>query len=132
MPWSEPKQNWSTDGVRHRYQTKKGFVILAPLRFHRQLRKEVKDLAPHDAPIWFVQNLFVQERDRRKGNGMKLLKQAVKKLPALVGECHLALFRDHVRQPRRTDPAARGCWEKFLEQEGLEVENGFLRLGGDS
>lgn len=131
MSWSEPKQNWSTDGVRHRYQTEKGFVILAPLRHPRLLRRSVSP--PTDAPVWFVQNLFVEEEERGKGNGMGLLREAIKRLPKLTGgPAYLALYRDNVNHPRRTTEAARGCWSKCLEEEELEASDGFLRLGGDS
>lgn len=131
MPWSAEKQNWSSNGPRIRYRTQKGHIILCPLGPRHRVREDAS--VPSNAEVWFVENLYVFPRHRRKGQGVHFFRMAVKKLLSLVdGPFYLGLLRDNVVSPRRTALPARKCWEAFLERDGRESTDGFARFGGDA
>lgn len=120
---------WETKGQQHRFVGAHGFIVLCPLRSHRQVRPEV--VMPTSAPVWLVQNLFVEEERRGQGHGLALLEEAFSALPGIAGgAAWLGLYSDNVRYRRKSSQAARDSWEALqAAHPGLTTEGGFVLIG---
>jgi transcriptional regulator of NAD metabolism len=126
MIWDISKKGWLRYRLYDRDKTQIGRMILR-LVTEREKAFLLENAPELECPVYVLSTIFVDKRFRRNSFGKEMLELGRDKLLELHDEVVLGLMTDNFKdRPGQTKEDIKKLWEKFVEEQGCQVENGYI------